>query len=239
MNAIEKAKDSISDAIETALIVGDLSKLNSEQRVSYYNKVCESVGLNPLTRPFEYVTFQGKLILYARKDCSDQLRRTYGVSVKIVSTEVQDGIYIVRAQAKMPNGREDESIGALAIGNAKGADLANLYMKGETKAKRRVTLSICGLGMLDETELEFERQTRNEEKLAEVNLLVASSAPEAEAGEYKVPFGPFAGKTMAEIPMTELAAYVMDRREIAAKEKKQISGDMKVFLEHAETRLKG
>ena len=27
-------------------------------------------------------------------------------------------------------------------------------MKAETKAKRRVTLSICGLGMLDETEVE-------------------------------------------------------------------------------------
>ena len=32
--------------------------------------------------------------------------------------------------------------------------LANAIMKAETKAKRRVTLSICGLGMLDETELE-------------------------------------------------------------------------------------
>ena len=27
-------------------------------------------------------------------------------------------------------------------------------MKSETKAKRRVTLSLCGLGMLDETEIE-------------------------------------------------------------------------------------
>ena len=35
-----------------------------------------------------------------------------------------------------------------------GEALANAYMKAETKAKRRVTLSICGLGMLDETEVE-------------------------------------------------------------------------------------
>ena len=33
-------------------------------------------------------------------------------------------------------------------------DLANAFMKAETKAKRRVTLSICGLGILDETEIE-------------------------------------------------------------------------------------
>jgi len=35
-----------------------------------------------------------------------------------------------------------------------GEARANLMMKAETKAKRRVTLSICGLGMLDETEVE-------------------------------------------------------------------------------------
>jgi hypothetical protein len=35
-----------------------------------------------------------------------------------------------------------------------GEALANALMKAETKAKRRATLSICGLGMLDETEVE-------------------------------------------------------------------------------------
>jgi len=33
-------------------------------------------------------------------------------------------------------------------------DKANAIMKCETKAKRRVTLSICGLGFLDETEVD-------------------------------------------------------------------------------------
>ncbi len=37
-------------------------------------------------------------------------------------------------------------------------DLANAMMKAETKAKRRVTLSICGLGMLDETEMATVRE---------------------------------------------------------------------------------
>jgi hypothetical protein len=40
------------------------------------------------------------------------------------------------------------------FGNLKGDALANALMKAETKAKRRVTLSIAGLGWLDETELE-------------------------------------------------------------------------------------
>jgi len=36
----------------------------------------------------------------------------------------------------------------------KAKEVANAIMKAITKAKRRVTLSICGLGMLDETEVE-------------------------------------------------------------------------------------
>jgi len=42
---------------------------------------------------------------------------------------------------------------ALALGTLKGDALANTLMKCETKAKRRVTLSLAGLGWLDETEL--------------------------------------------------------------------------------------
>jgi len=39
------------------------------------------------------------------------------------------------------------------LGTLKGDALASALMKAETKAKRRVTLSIAGLGWLDETEL--------------------------------------------------------------------------------------
>jgi hypothetical protein len=42
----------------------------------------------------------------------------------------------------------------VTVGGLKGESKANAMMKAETKAKRRVTLSICGLGMLDETEVE-------------------------------------------------------------------------------------
>ena len=68
-------------AIESALILGDLSKLNTEQRLSYYKQVCESVGLNPLTRPFDYITLNGKLTLYAKRDATEQLRKIYSVSI--------------------------------------------------------------------------------------------------------------------------------------------------------------
>lgn len=146
-------------AMERVLIGGDLSRLSEQERLDYYKATCESLGLNPLTKPFSYLHLNGKLQLYAMRDCTDQLRKIHVISVKIVSREVVEGVYVVTSQAKTPEGREDESIGAVPLGDdkqnpLKPADRANAMMKAETKAKRRVTLSICGLGMLDESELD-------------------------------------------------------------------------------------
>lgn len=138
---------------EKVLLGGDLSQLTPAERLTYYNAVCTSLSLNPLTRPFEYLALNGKLTLYARKDCTDQLRREHGVSVEISSREVVDGVFVVTAQAKDMTERTDESIGAVPLPTSP-IDKANAMMKAETKAKRRVTLSICGLGMMDETEIE-------------------------------------------------------------------------------------
>lgn len=142
-----------SDVIESVITAGDLSKLNPVQRVNYYTAVCQSVGLNPLTKPFEYITLNGKMVLYARKDATDQLRDIRKVSITRLERERIDSVYVVTAYAQTVDGRTDSSMGAVNIEGLKGDALANALMKSETKAKRRVTLSICGLGMLDETEL--------------------------------------------------------------------------------------
>jgi hypothetical protein len=141
------------DVMEKVVIGGDLSELNAAQRADYYTAVCRSLGLNPLTKPFEFLTLNGKLRLYALRDCADQLRRLHGISIYITNRERMGDIYIVTARAKDRTGREDESTGAVPLGTLKGDALCNALMKGETKAKRRVTLSIAGLGWLDETEL--------------------------------------------------------------------------------------
>jgi hypothetical protein len=140
--------------IEQVLVMGDLGRLTTDQRVVYYNKLCESLGLNPLTRPFDYISLNGRLQLYAKKDATEQLRKLYGISIKLEKVEIGDGIVAFRAHASDPKGRSDESIGAVNIATLRGEALANAVMKAETKAKRRVTLSICGLGMLDETEVD-------------------------------------------------------------------------------------
>jgi hypothetical protein len=142
------------EVVEKIVIGGDLAELNAAERAEYYAAVCRSLGLNPLTKPFEYLTLNGKLRLYALRDCADQLRRLHGISIYIANRERLSDIYIVTARAKDRQGREDESTGAVTLGSLKGDALANALMKAETKAKRRVTLSIAGLGWLDETELD-------------------------------------------------------------------------------------
>ncbi|EDO7482134.1 hypothetical protein GL589_08870 [Campylobacter coli] len=141
---------------ELALVKGDLSKLSDVERASYVKNLCESLGLNMLTNPFEYIVLNGKLTLYANKSATDQLRQIRKVSITKTEVAQVGDIYMVTAYAATPDGRTDCDTGALNIKNLGGDNLANAIMKAITKAKRRVTLSICGLGMLDESELDLK-----------------------------------------------------------------------------------
>lgn len=152
----------------------DLGGLTPDTRVKYYAAVCESVGLNPLTKPFDFMSLNGKTVLYAKRECTDQLRKLHHIDIQIMDRIAVEGVYVVTARATMPNKRQDESTGAVSLRfpkvykNKKGEyiphpkagqdvdaeDKANAMMKAETKAKRRVTLSIVGLGVLDESEID-------------------------------------------------------------------------------------
>ena len=141
-------------ALEAYIAAGDIARLTQPQRIALYRSVCHSLGLNELTQPFQYLNLSGKTVLYATKSCTEQLRQIHGVSVvSMESREVGDA-YIVTCRVRDRTGREDIATGAVHLGNAKGDNLANALMKAETKAKRRATLSICGLAILDETEIE-------------------------------------------------------------------------------------
>jgi len=139
--------------IEKVLLEGDLKPLTPQERLHYYNAICASLGLNPLTKPFAYIALNGKLQLYALKDCTEQLRKVHGVSITGVDPKQIGDLVVVVASASDRDGRVDSSTGAVNVKGLTGEALANAMMKCETKAKRRVTLSLCGLGMLDETEI--------------------------------------------------------------------------------------
>lgn len=170
-----------SEILERVLVGGDLSKLTSQQRLYYYKRVCDSLGLNPLTRPFDYITLQGKLVLYAKRDATDQLRKKHGVSITGLEESTHEGIYIVKATAKDKTGRTDVATGAVPISAMKGVELANNMLRCETKAKRRVTLSIVGLGWLDETEVEAAGATTPEGIVPETGEIADAFPPVADS----------------------------------------------------------
>lgn len=139
--------------LETLVVRGDLSVLSPEAKAKHYLYVCQQLGLEPATKPFEYIKLNGREVMYALKSCTDQLRKIYGVSLQVTKTEESEGVFYVYVRATLPNGRFDEDMGAVNITGLKGENLANAKLKTISKGKRRATLSILGLGLLDETEV--------------------------------------------------------------------------------------
>jgi hypothetical protein len=144
-----------TDIMESVIVKGDLAKLTPDERVRYYGQVCNSLGLNPLTKPFEFITLNNRLVLYALRTATDQLRKINNVTLEIVSREIANDILTVHVRARLPDGRADEDLGSVYYPETlKGEARANAELKAVTKGKRRVTLSICGLGWLDELEID-------------------------------------------------------------------------------------
>ena len=102
--------------------------------------------------------------MYATRTCADQLRRNYNISTEVVSAGVEGDIYVVRVRGRAPDGRIDENVGAVPMvisyvenGVYKTrpltpAERANAIMTAHTKAQRRLTLSMCGFGIMSEEE---------------------------------------------------------------------------------------
>lgn len=150
---LERGAGVCTDIISTLFIHGDISRLSPVQKVDYYRQVCDKLGLDPLSQPFRILRLHGREIMYCDRGGAQQLNKLHRVSHEIRSRETVNGCYVVTAQASTPDGRKTESLGAVPIINLKGETLCNAMMKAETKAKRRATLDLLGLGILDETEI--------------------------------------------------------------------------------------
>ena len=239
-------------AVESALVTNDLSKMSTEQRLLYYKEVCDSVGLNHLTQPLAFISLQGKITLYAKRDAADQLRKIHGVSIQILDRKVENDLYIVSVKGMDRAGRVDEAQGIIPIGGLKGADLANAMLKTETKAKRRLTLSLCGLGLIDESELDtisnishtenpqIQNQFKNVGQTYETEMLpppidqaetIDNQGPvnSDDLGQYVVQCGKkYLGKKLSEISLDDIAGFIKYLDESSAKNNQALTG---VFLE--------
>ena len=193
--------------------------LNPQERLHLVKRLCESLGLNPLTNPFQYIRLNGRLTLYATKGCTDQLRRVHGVSIEVLENVVKDGRIRTHVRATVPDERQpsglrsDEDFASVSLG--KGNDALNNEMKAITKAKRRVTLSIVGLGLLDESELETIPKERIQQVEAPAEVKAVLMPPKKEEKPKAKP-----KKKKARTP---------------AANKKSFVGAAKAFAEHGVT----
>ena len=150
--AMQKHDESDAALLEKVLMTGDLKQLTPQQRIDYHAAVCKSAGLPPLTSGLQYITLNGKLVLYATRATADHLATLNAVSVD--SLDVTQGAGFIMATATMSkDGRRNVDIGYVAT-SAKPETEAygNAVKKAVTQARRRCILGLCGLGMLDETE---------------------------------------------------------------------------------------
>lgn len=231
-----------NSAVESALVMNDLSKLTTDQRLAFYKNVCESVGLNPLTQPLAFITLNNRLTLYAKKEASEQLRKIHGVSTEIISQSVEGEHITVHIRARDKSGRQDEDIASIFIKGLTGENLANARMKAVTKAKRRVTLSICGLGLLDETELDhISEDVKDITHNPQITNPFQEEQKQIEAvqndlGEYIVKGGKYGGQKLKDIDMFALDSYL--QWALKAGEQKPLSANMAEFCDRAESYLK-
>jgi hypothetical protein len=128
-----------------------LSKLTNEQRVAHYLRLSRSLGLNPLSRPFDWIQFDGKLALYPNQSCAAQLRRQHQIRIEVTRREPVGEMFCVEVKGTTPDGREDFATKYVPLSNKygrlAGQDYANALMKCETGAKRRLTFSMVGLAV--------------------------------------------------------------------------------------------
>jgi len=142
------------NTISSLVINGDLKRLAPADKVAFYNYRCQQAGLDPAAKPFDLLTLNGKEILYANAGATQQLTSIHKLSHQITSRELTDGIYCVFCKVTGPDGRSTENMGAVPVDSLKGEAKANAFLKATTKAIRRTVLAHCGLGMMDEAEVE-------------------------------------------------------------------------------------
>lgn len=158
-------REQAAGALAHILATGDLRQLTDAQRVGHFLDLCQSLGLNPRSRPFDWIEFYDpesggkKLTLYPNQSCAAQLRRQHQISIRFTRREPIGGgtdepMFVVEVEGSTPTGRTGSATKYVSLmGRQKGGgtyrlsgqQLANAYMKAETGALRRLTLSMVGL----------------------------------------------------------------------------------------------
>ena len=152
-NAITVKTEDANAIVRRIALSGNLKSLSEPERWQYYEAFCRHLGLEPTTRPFDVIDRDGKVNLYPNANCAAQLGERMRLSFPEYKTEViADAVFVYRVLARDSEGREAWGTGAVPMGRTP-LEIASAIKKAETQAKRRVTLSMGGLGITDSDEM--------------------------------------------------------------------------------------
>lgn len=152
----------VESLTEKLLEKKDFSGLTPPERAVLLLELCRKHALDPLSKPFGFLTVDGRVLLYAFKAASDGISKARGLTV--LSKETQDlgggaMIYTVWVadqdylKSGGTSGRKRCDVGVVPAG-LQGTALANAHKKAMTQALRRAILGLEAPGFLDESETE-------------------------------------------------------------------------------------
>lgn len=131
---------------------GRCDRLNDEQRADYINYLCSKIGIEPTFRPIDLIPTKNGIKPYLNKGAGELIRDKRRISVDDMEIKEIGNMWLVTCRVRSFDGRCDTDMGVcLKNGTDKSPmNLNDSLMKAVTKAKRRATLSMCGLGAIIE-----------------------------------------------------------------------------------------
>jgi hypothetical protein len=159
MSLVTTANQQASAIAERLIIANDLSRLTTPERIQWYRARCNFLGLDWRLAPFDYIQLKGGLKLYLNANGADQLRKIHKISIEEMRWEFVDQLCVATVVGRTPDGRMDREIGAVLIKGLPPEEMANAPMKALTKAKRRLVISMGGLGVEDEIDTQPAEMT--------------------------------------------------------------------------------
>jgi hypothetical protein len=138
----------------------DLSKLTEDQQLQYVMNIYKALDIAPIFNVFSLIKLQGKMVLYADKDCASLLAKKHRITTQLVERDMdkETGLYRVTMRASDAAGRFAIDDGILWVGDAKGQRLADSMMKCMSKARRRSIFSLLGLSAVTDDDIEFQHR---------------------------------------------------------------------------------
>src|SRR5215467_13587952 len=132
---------------------GDLSKFSPDERLRFAQLMCERRGVDVRDGVVQLIRSQGRVVLYWNSLFTDSQRAVLGITIESLTWDIFDNICVARCEMRAADGRRDVDIGAVSVEGLKGVARENAIMKSLTKAKRRTTLSILGMGSSESEDL--------------------------------------------------------------------------------------